>query len=63
MQQIYDLWLTDFTKAQNRQPDGAMLNQPVPEEKSIIMPTDYAEQMVGLHLFSRSAKSRSKKAS
>ncbi|XP_036945103.1 zinc finger CCCH domain-containing protein 7B-like isoform X2 [Acanthopagrus latus] len=49
MQQIYDLWLTDFTKAQNRQPDGAMLNQPVPEEKSIIMPTDYAEQMSGFH--------------
>ncbi|XP_073349800.1 zinc finger CCCH domain-containing protein 7B-like isoform X2 [Pagrus major] len=49
MQQIYDMWLTDFTKAQNRQPDGAMLTQPVPEEKSIVMPTDYAEPMSGFH--------------
>uniref|UniRef100_A0AAQ6A458 C3H1-type domain-containing protein n=1 Tax=Amphiprion ocellaris TaxID=80972 RepID=A0AAQ6A458_AMPOC len=29
--------------------DGAMLTQPIPEEKPIVMPTDYAEPMTGLH--------------
>lgn len=45
MQQIYDMWLS--LTAQNRQADGAMLTQPAPEEKYIVMPTDYAEPMVG----------------
>lgn len=49
MQQMYDMWLTQ--NAHNRQADGAMLTQPVPEEKYIVMPTDYAEPMVGLLLF------------
>lgn len=43
------MWLTLNTH--NRQADGAMLTQPVPEEKYIVMPTDYAEPMVGLLLF------------
>ncbi|XP_035510919.1 zinc finger CCCH-type containing 7Ba [Morone saxatilis] len=47
MQQMYDIWLTSTT--QNRQADGAMLTQPVPEEKYIVMPTDYAEPMSGFH--------------
>ncbi|XP_044038473.1 zinc finger CCCH domain-containing protein 7B-like isoform X2 [Siniperca chuatsi] len=47
MQQIYDMWLT--LTAHNRQSDGAMLTQPVPEEKYIVMPTDYAEPMNGFH--------------
>ncbi|XP_035805332.2 zinc finger CCCH domain-containing protein 7B-like isoform X3 [Amphiprion ocellaris] len=47
MQQMYDMWLT--LTAQNRQADGAMLTQPIPEEKPIVMPTDYAEPMTGLH--------------
>ncbi|XP_059204407.1 zinc finger CCCH domain-containing protein 7B-like [Centropristis striata] len=47
MQQIYDMWLT--LMAQNRQADGAMLTQSVPEEKYIVMPTDYAEPMSGFH--------------
>ncbi|XP_040917569.1 zinc finger CCCH domain-containing protein 7B-like [Toxotes jaculatrix] len=47
MQQIYDMWLTLST--QNRQVDGATLTQPVPEEKCIVMPTDYAEPMTSFH--------------
>ncbi|GAA6215588.1 zinc finger CCCH domain-containing protein 7B-like [Lates japonicus] len=47
MQQMYDMWLTLTT--QNRQADGTMLTQPVPEEKYIAMPTDYAEPMSGLY--------------
>nr|XP_033501674.1 zinc finger CCCH domain-containing protein 7B-like isoform X1 [Epinephelus lanceolatus] len=47
MQQIYDMWLTLTT--QNRQADGASITQPVPEEKYIVMPTDYAEPMSGFH--------------
>uniref|UniRef100_A0A3Q1EYM7 Zinc finger CCCH-type containing 7Ba n=1 Tax=Acanthochromis polyacanthus TaxID=80966 RepID=A0A3Q1EYM7_9TELE len=47
MQQMYDMWLT--LSAQNSQADGAMLTQPIPEEKPIVMPTDYAEPMTGLH--------------
>lgn len=47
MQQMYDMWLT--LTAQNRQADGAMLTQPVPEEKPIVMPTDYAEPMTGVY--------------
>ncbi|XP_042360267.1 zinc finger CCCH-type containing 7Ba [Plectropomus leopardus] len=47
MQQIYDMWLT--ITAQNRQTDGATLTQPVPEEKYICMPTDYAELMSSFH--------------
>ncbi|XP_056258062.1 zinc finger CCCH-type containing 7Ba isoform X1 [Seriola aureovittata] len=47
MQQIYDMWLT--LTAQNRQADGAMFTPPVPEEKYIVMPTDYAEPMSGFH--------------
>lgn len=45
MQQMYDMWLT--LAAQNRQEDGAVFTQPNPEEKFIVMPTDYAELMVG----------------
>jgi len=44
MQQIYDMWLS--LTAHDRQEDGAMLTQPVPGERCIIMPTDYAEPMV-----------------
>uniref|UniRef100_A0A4W6DF91 Zinc finger CCCH-type containing 7B n=1 Tax=Lates calcarifer TaxID=8187 RepID=A0A4W6DF91_LATCA len=47
MQQMYDMWLTLTT--QNRQADGTMLTQPIPEEKYIAMPTDYAELMSGLY--------------
>lgn len=47
MQQIYDMWLKLI--AHNHQADGAMLTQPVPEEKYIVMPTDYAEPMSGFH--------------
>lgn len=47
IQQMYDMWLTLTT--QNRQADGAMLTQSVPEEKYIVMPTDYAEPMSGFH--------------
>ncbi|XP_034394534.1 zinc finger CCCH-type containing 7Ba isoform X2 [Cyclopterus lumpus] len=47
MQQIYDMWLS--LTAHNRQADGAMLTQPVPEERCIVMPTDYAEPMNGFH--------------
>lgn len=55
MQQIYDMWLTLTT--QNRQADGASITQPVPEEKYIVMPTDYAEPMVGTRLFSKTRSS------
>ncbi|XP_075999015.1 zinc finger CCCH domain-containing protein 7B-like isoform X2 [Genypterus blacodes] len=44
MQQIYDMWLS-LTHSQ--QGDGAVLTQLTPEEKYIIMPTDYAEPMSG----------------
>ncbi|XP_008298166.1 zinc finger CCCH domain-containing protein 7B isoform X2 [Stegastes partitus] len=47
MQQMYDMWLT--LTGQNRQADGATLTQPAPEEKCIIMPTDYAEPTSGLY--------------
>nr|XP_020443495.1 zinc finger CCCH domain-containing protein 7B-like isoform X2 [Monopterus albus] len=47
MQQIYDRWLT--SNDHNRQTDGAMLTKPAPEEKYIIMPTDYAEPLNGFH--------------
>ncbi|XP_054616011.1 zinc finger CCCH domain-containing protein 7B-like isoform X2 [Dunckerocampus dactyliophorus] len=47
MQQMYDMWLTLSTH--NRQADGAVLTQPVPEEKYIIMPMDNAEQMSGFY--------------
>lgn len=46
MQQIYDMWLT--LTAQNLQADGAVLSQSSSEEKNIVMPTDYAEPLVGL---------------
>ncbi|KAM6965983.1 zinc finger CCCH domain-containing protein 7B-like [Tautogolabrus adspersus] len=45
MQQIYDLWLS--LTAQSVQSDGAVLTQP--EEKNIVMPTDYAEPLSGFH--------------
>ncbi|KAF7646029.1 hypothetical protein LDENG_00194770 [Lucifuga dentata] len=47
MQQIYDMWLS--LTFQNRQADGAVLTQPVLEEKCIVMPSDYAEPMTGFH--------------
>lgn len=49
MQQMYDMWLS--LTNQSRQPDGASLTQtPNPsEEKYIVMPTDFAEQMDGFH--------------
>ncbi|KAM7386464.1 hypothetical protein PAMA_009197 [Pampus argenteus] len=47
IQQMYDMWLSLTTR--NRHADGAMLTQPVPEEKYIVMPTDYAEPMNGFH--------------
>lgn len=47
MQQVYNMWLSLTTH--NRQADGAALTQPVPEEKYIVMPTDYAELMSGFH--------------
>ncbi|KAM6905372.1 zinc finger CCCH domain-containing protein 7B-like [Xenentodon cancila] len=47
MQQIYDMWLA--LMAHNRQEDGAAFSQPNSEEKFILMPTDYAEPMSGLH--------------
>ncbi|XP_034566449.1 zinc finger CCCH domain-containing protein 7B-like [Notolabrus celidotus] len=47
MQQIYDLWLS--LTAQNLQADGAVLTQSAPEEKNIVMPTDYAEPLDGFH--------------
>ncbi len=47
MQQMYDMWL--MLAANKRQAEGAMLTQPIPEEKYVVMPTDYAEQLVGRH--------------
>uniref|UniRef100_A0A3Q0RPX0 Zinc finger CCCH-type containing 7B n=1 Tax=Amphilophus citrinellus TaxID=61819 RepID=A0A3Q0RPX0_AMPCI len=44
MQQMYDMWM--ILSGHNRQADGAMAAQPIPEEKCITMPTDYAEPMV-----------------
>ncbi|XP_039621424.1 zinc finger CCCH domain-containing protein 7B-like isoform X2 [Polypterus senegalus] len=46
MQQMYDLWLK--LTNQNRQADGTLLTTE-PEEKQIVMPTDYAETMSGFH--------------
>ncbi|XP_037544420.1 zinc finger CCCH domain-containing protein 7B [Nematolebias whitei] len=47
MQQVYDMWLS--LAAQNCQADGAAFSQPNPEEKCIVMPTDYAEPMSGVY--------------
>uniref|UniRef100_A0A3Q0RR63 Zinc finger CCCH-type containing 7B n=1 Tax=Amphilophus citrinellus TaxID=61819 RepID=A0A3Q0RR63_AMPCI len=47
MQQMYDMWM--ILSGHNRQADGAMAAQPIPEEKCITMPTDYAEPMSGFH--------------
>ncbi|XP_047428625.1 zinc finger CCCH domain-containing protein 7B-like [Mugil cephalus] len=47
MQQMYDMWLT--LTGHKRQTNGAVSSQPVPEEKGIVMPTDYAEPMTGFH--------------
>ncbi|XP_074552268.1 zinc finger CCCH domain-containing protein 7B-like isoform X2 [Halichoeres trimaculatus] len=47
MQQIYDMWLS--LTAQNLQTDEAVLSQSTPEEKNIVMPTDYAEPEDGFH--------------
>lgn len=47
MQQVYDMWLK--LSSHNRQNDDSTVTQPVPEEKCIIMPTDFAEQMDGFH--------------
>ncbi|KAK5856636.1 hypothetical protein PBY51_008219 [Eleginops maclovinus] len=47
MQQMYDMWLS--LTANNHQANGAALTQPSPEEKYIVMPTDYAEPMTGLY--------------
>lgn len=47
MQQMYDIWQT--LNRQTHQADGAILSPAVPEEKSIVMPTDYAEPMSGFH--------------
>ncbi|XP_029294224.1 zinc finger CCCH domain-containing protein 7B-like isoform X2 [Cottoperca gobio] len=44
LQQMYNMWLSLTTN--NHQ---ARLTQPAPEEKYIIMPTDYAEPMSGFH--------------
>uniref|UniRef100_A0A8C9VP95 Zinc finger CCCH-type containing 7B n=1 Tax=Scleropages formosus TaxID=113540 RepID=A0A8C9VP95_SCLFO len=46
MQQMYDMWLT--LTNQNHRPDGTLVTPP-PEEKQIVMPTDYAEPMSGYH--------------
>ncbi|MGH0184421.1 UNVERIFIED_CONTAM: hypothetical protein FKN15_014873 [Acipenser sinensis] len=46
MQQMYELWLRLTT--QNRQADGTPLTSGG-EEKQIVMPTDYAEDMAGFH--------------
>ncbi|CAL9693675.1 unnamed protein product [Knipowitschia caucasica] len=46
MQQVYDLWLTLSTVNHQNEPAAA---QPSVEEKSIVMPTDYAEPMDGFH--------------
>ncbi|KAK2833770.1 hypothetical protein Q5P01_017659 [Channa striata] len=47
MQQIYSMWLTLST--QTRQTDGSTVTQPTPEDKYIVMPTDYAEPMSGFY--------------
>lgn len=47
MQQVYEMWLALST--QNRQNDESMFTQSIPEEKCIVMPTDYAEPMDGFH--------------
>lgn len=44
MQQMYDLWLALNNK---NQADVAMPSHPAQDEKYIVMPTDYAEPMVG----------------
>uniref|UniRef100_A0A8C7XAH8 Zinc finger CCCH-type containing 7B n=1 Tax=Oryzias sinensis TaxID=183150 RepID=A0A8C7XAH8_9TELE len=44
MQQVYDMWLA--LAAQNRQAEDAPSCHPNYEEKCIIMPTDYADQLV-----------------
>lgn len=44
MQQVYDMWLA--LAAQNRQAEDAPSYHPNYEEKCIIMPTDYADQLV-----------------
>uniref|UniRef100_A0A8C6WKD6 Zinc finger CCCH-type containing 7B n=1 Tax=Neogobius melanostomus TaxID=47308 RepID=A0A8C6WKD6_9GOBI len=45
MQQVYDMWLTLSTL--NHQKDERAVSQSPPQEKCIVMPTDYAEPMVG----------------
>uniref|UniRef100_A0A3B4AYF0 C3H1-type domain-containing protein n=1 Tax=Periophthalmus magnuspinnatus TaxID=409849 RepID=A0A3B4AYF0_9GOBI len=45
MQQVYDMWLQLSTL--NHQNEEPVVTQP--EEKSIVMPTDYAEPMDGFH--------------
>lgn len=47
MQQVYNMWLSLSTH--NHQKDERALSQPPPEEKCIVMPTDYAEPMDGFH--------------
>uniref|UniRef100_A0A3P9IDV5 Zinc finger CCCH-type containing 7B n=1 Tax=Oryzias latipes TaxID=8090 RepID=A0A3P9IDV5_ORYLA len=47
MQQVYDMWLA--LAAQNRQAEDAPSYHPNYEEKCIIMPTDYADQLSGFH--------------
>uniref|UniRef100_A0A3Q4AGS7 C3H1-type domain-containing protein n=1 Tax=Mola mola TaxID=94237 RepID=A0A3Q4AGS7_MOLML len=58
MQQIYDKWLTQ-RDTHNRQTEGAMHSQPAPEEKNIVMPTDFAEPLSGFycHLCGRHSNS------
>ncbi|XP_072299848.1 zinc finger CCCH domain-containing protein 7B-like [Eucyclogobius newberryi] len=47
MQNLYDMWLQLSTLShQNEEP---VVSQPSPEEKCIVMPTDYAEPMDGFH--------------
>lgn len=47
MQQVYDMWLAQI--AQSQQKDEPAVSQLPPEEKCIVMPTDYAEPMDGFH--------------
>lgn len=49
MQQVYDMWLA--LNSQTRPADVATHTQPIPQEKYIVMPTDYAEPMVSVQLF------------
>lgn len=58
MQQMYEMWLT--LTGQNCQADGPMVTQPVPEEKYIAMPTDYAEPLVGFYYKKISPLAKSK---